>query len=569
MPQAQERKATRIFARLLHTILIPVEWLYFIYYSNNKLFVREIGKDKYQYKKVNKQGATVAINHKKGIKKIRFKNVEASILHNPAATFSIILSYVALLLTTYFSFNGRFFDHVFSLRFDLTILGVGLLLLLPIPAYLNLYVTKLPLEEYAIIYRNQLTESQMLCLNCYKIFEICSKFDQEIKWLTDDMLVNQRESDAFFETGKWENNTTLNLRLTEKVNRLANHGPEFHQLQFKIQFLERELERIFLLISNLADRLNVSDVQLCDHIFQFSPNLYKIRMKKFLSNLYEVISFQESHDVQKNVMHPPADLAGPKFNRIRSALFECYRFRNRNRRICLYQCQNIVFTGIHPSILAFATQKSSCESTRTYIKALMEIIKSEDNDDCYLEKIKYVFYKRKAHIGVDLHHSSATLLKDMLPVLKTTGDKYDKLVDFFRLDFFSGSFKSAASSIQQHFISEGKQVANEFIQFQLFTLPYIEQCRQKISECFKLGYNDFFRQLKQGMQFYIVTFGYSKIIRDLIKYTIPRMIRLQEGPMDNFRGQVNAIVFSPEKETKVDSRYIKHELTEGKLEGAL
>src|ERR1700761_2958765 len=87
---------SRFFSKVSDILTVPLQRLYFLYFPNNPDFVNEICQSKYPSKRESTNGASGDyLNHLTEIQNIRLKNFRGSVLHSPAAPFSIILSYVA------------------------------------------------------------------------------------------------------------------------------------------------------------------------------------------------------------------------------------------------------------------------------------------------------------------------------------------------------------------------------------------------------------------------------------------------------------------------------------------
>jgi hypothetical protein len=417
----------------------------------------------------------------------------------------------------------------------------------------------------------------MVCHISYKIYEICTAFDDDAGWLEqEDLLINKDLSNQFFPSeGRFVLTDQLTGMVHRKVNGILENRQQLYRLRLRLQSSERELQRISILIANLSRRLDVSEIELCEHVFQFDPRMYKVWMKKFNSNLHVAINLiDDCFPDDRSKSYTPQNLEDATYDRIRSLLYECHRFFHRNRKFALYQVQNIAFRDLHPAILSLATQSSSCEATKIYLKLLHDVfhayfISGENrliSRECFFEKTKYVYHKRKIHLGLDLHYSAARLLQEMirkkeLPHLGL--ERQMALAAFFSPDNFQTTFRKNSHDLKR-FLSDTGPILKEIIQFYTCSIPFIENCRKNVRDYFASCYDSLFRDLESDQEMYIITFGRSKIVRDVFKYTIPQMIRTLDdtGQTINIKERVKGVVFMNEEEWRLEARSIKYDLTE-------
>ena len=568
------KRVFRFFKQSYKGIMFPVQLLYFFYFPNNAKVRKELAKDQYCYK-VLKNGRYVYADHLKTLRHIRFKNIRASALHSPASTLSIILSYIGFMVSIVIYFlplNTNLFQNP---DFWHVLLTASFLLLLPIPVYLRLYILNLPLEEYGSIHRSHLTVSEMLCMTSYKIIELSLAFDEEVAWLfREGLLADSKDNKACYNAeGKFRMPPEMMERMKQNLSRISDCSNRLNRLSVKLQSLERDVQRIGVLIANLAKRLKVPEIELCEHIFQFSPTQFKEQTAKFSSNLQVAIGFISCFPEDLTRSYAGDSLLNSMFDRILSLLYECHRFYRRNQKIIGYQYQNIAYRDLHEAVVGFAAEKSSCEAAKMYTRALSDTFhkyyvsekKHICTKECFFTKIKYLYHKRKAHVGIDLHFSVFRLMEDMIEkkeMKEWDHDMVEALRAFFDVETFKQTFEKNGGDLDG-FIAKTNQVMTKMIQFYTLTIPYIEKCRTKIRGQFEERYLDYFRGMDDGRQLYIITFGYSKVVRDIIKYTIPRMVKSLYGEetienMERFK----VVIFMPEDEGRLDSRAIKYYLTE-------
>lgn len=548
--------------------LLPIKFFYFIYFPVNANCRYDLKQMKFDHK-IKQEGVYKITNHVENIKDLRFKNVRASILHSPASTFSIILSYIGFIT----SFIIFWLDRKEAINVPLITLviicfSILLALILPLPFYLRYYILNLPLEEYASLIKSTLNESEMISHISYKIYEVCNLFEKETIWLKNNNYLINKEASLLFYKESEELKVTNDLKkdLEARVSGIEKNAKNLQRLLLALQIIERDLQRISILISSLSMRLKVSEVELCEHLFQFSPTMYKAWSKKFTDNLSVAIDLKSFFPNKESQNYAADSIKTHALDRIRSLLFECNRFVDRNIAFKRFQCQNLAFRDMHSNVIGFMTNKSSCEAVKIYIKALRDIFNSlEDqldkksdnfNKDCFIEKFKYIFFKRKAHAGLDLHFSAERLLNDMI---QQDVIKNDQIKSCFNIRFLEDNLKSNdMQKAEELYLKITSEVSN-LIQFYTYTVPYIEKCRQNVRSKFLEKLNEFIPN-KKGETIYLITFGYSKIVRDVIKYAIPKYAAKEIK-------KLRIIIFLSESESTIDARLIKYNLTEEKNSG--
>lgn len=623
-------------------ISLPLRTLYFIYFPLELGLRRSLIEKRFHAH--SKFYFYLWFRHIYRMNKIRFKNVKNAIYHSPASTFSIVISYASIIIGIALSF---FIDpsspsEKFSAIF--IIIVTVIVLFLPLPIYLRYYILNLPLEQYSSLVKTSLNESEMISFISYKIWKLCNKFERETSWMEkmliigdtihNNYLINEETNlrqekkikSGVLHKGKDpenQNDVDDKTLLTQLAKLHKSEEPSLTLLCNKINEWEIDLQRITVLIKTCSERLRIPEVEVCEHIFQFSPTMYWAWLRKFTDNL-RVVSGLDTTNVIDNLEVPLYDI-------IRSSLYECHRFKNRNKRFLEYQCQNIAFSDLHTDIIEFATNRSTSEATKIYIRTISRIAISYDKykenrimnknglynnlsksklltkllksifvkretkqlgkDSLYdaenglLNRFRYVHNKREAHVGIDLCYASSRILDKLIKALDGNSEskKKNRLEDL--KEFFEGRNYENKKVIDSNIISL-KLLYHD-------TIEYIHNARQVLRNNFCKEIVPFVESLKKDEHLFIFTFGYSKNTRDILKSSLPKTISSIWGNSDlgkefplKFKSykdgkvvtkkiddgkivseKIKVVIFQSEAESDIDSRMIKYLITEDKIKG--
>ena len=330
-----------------------------------------------------------------------------------------------------------------------------------------------------------------------------------------------------------------------------------------------------------SDRLRIPIVELSEHVFEFSPSMFLKYCKKFDRNIQEILHIQNNYSVD-NASLKHIYKADEAIVRQFDLLNECQRFYTRTIGFKRWQCQNIAFHDLHTDIIEFSSTSSSSDALKAYIRIFTAIAKHNNlniehvNSKKYFnERIAYTYHKRKAHTGIDLHHSFCNLLNEM----KKDADykKDSALSDYFKTghNIIGPEFKKRME--EKRWSLEEKGIINSL---QYFTTIYIEKFRNEIANdflTFQIDQNESIEQLliswteqtiknsevpndellvpeencqndginltdqsiprKERCNIYVITFGYSKMIREIMKKAF------LDTKMEEYTKKFNIIIF--------------------------
>lgn len=163
-----------------------------------------------------------------------------------------------------------------------------------------------------------------------------------------------------------------------------------------------------------AQELGLSYRSLCDHILQFSPVMFQIGVGKYLRNLQEMVELATAADFQT------ADAS-----RFRGLIDQNKRLEKTCRDRATIQELLLRFHELHRDIRALASTRSTSGALQAYSCALAELARlrrpllegrswrrgwrrwsGSVDDHAYIatyERFLFLFRRRRAHPGFDLH----------------------------------------------------------------------------------------------------------------------------------------------------------------------
>lgn len=555
-----------LLSGLIKYALLPLCWLYLKLYPLPKELVEAVDGKTNSGKQRGKERNSARLN------KVRSLNVATSLSHSPASTFSIILSYLSFLFGIVLA---AYQYQVDNYNFILIILATAVLLLIPIPIYLKHYVLNLPPEEYSSLIKNTLNESQMLSFISYKIYTACVKFDRSVSDF-QPYFIDYDENPKFL-SGDGFIDTTDKIKCAElirRANAVKDKPIQLKKLIDEAGKLEIELQRVSVLIKAFSERIGVPEMEVGDHIFQFNVAMYWIRVKKIISNLEVVSDLVEKLDREDRGKNKHL------YDRIRSLLFECFRFADRrNGQFMTYQVQNLCFDDLHYDLIDIATEPSTSEAMKIYVRLLSRSAKEYEQLDSSniinskeaIERLSYIYHKRKIHVGLDLHLLSKKILSEMVKTEEPSSSSLKNLSALFESSEFERALRENRTDGNFENSMQALGTLHRLV------VSYGEESRRKVGEtlCNSKEIQPLLDVPTNGNLF-IITFAYSKMVRDILKYSLPKLL-INRGLVNdkNINGanpkkryvqneKFKIIVLKYDSENETEAKLIKYHLTEEK-----
>lgn len=403
---------------------------------------------------------------------------------------------------------------------------------------------QLPPSDFADITIGGESATQLLTSTSYEIWKICHEFqnNKNMKYLENLMKKGGEEF-------------PISKRNREKIQITINR---LHNL---VLMQQSQARRIFAMKHLVSDELGIPVRRLCDHVFQFSPEMHQRKTSKVVRNFEEILS------------HDEAFASSDVLSRRRSALIgENIRILDKIDSIKYYQMQMIQFSDLHSHVAALASEHSTSGSARNYARALSEVVRGtldqssafvlgryEDFSLC-LEKLRFLYFKQRAHPGFDLHQTCICICKAVQRFKKETDDRRENRRERFKrfermtdvLERFARVPKDDPFKKKPEDIGAIKKFGEDIDWF-------IEICRKRIVSRFAQYFLEWEnKKAPERKETLIVSHGYSKTVREVLKRgleiyekhkkKVPRVFLLDEG-----------------NERSFDTRLIVYELKESPL----
>lgn len=392
---------------------------------------------------------------------------------------------------------------------------------------------KLSPEDYAEIALSGLKVSDMLRSVAYEIMVVATRFhdDPGTKWL---MHKRQLAPDD-----KVARKSLFREALKEEVPRFKSVHAALEDLMLGQR---RPLQRLAAMKRLVARELGIPPRRLCDYVLRFSPAMFADRVGKFLANWDELVALGRDDSVALST------------SRIRGLLAEndaVYRrvWRRRDHLGELFEHDDL-----HTYIHRFASQHSASGSLRSYARALTHVASGLAAGvrpaECS-RRVELLVRTQRAHPGFDLHRQ-ATQLCIGVPRLGLT-DLVNVAEDQRRALEYYGNRSDDGRHLPQEEQTHLLALATLFGTVD----RVIEESRDQITRRFELLCRRWYSTTPPSSdQLIVVTHGYSKTVREVIKRVLFPQLRVERDKVFLITGKKEE---SPEA---FDTRLMEYELKE-------
>lgn len=300
--------------------------------------------------------------------------------------------------------------------------------------------------------------------------------------------------------------------------------------------------RIEALIRALCNRSGMRYEDACEHLFQFSPHLYRVRAEKVRQNLLVLLDMLDM------------DLGDSMPSLVQQRMLKLIRQnagrKQRLAKICRRQAQNIIYYDMHPRIMEIAGTRSCSEAVKHYLNGLADVaywrrrttMKNDASKNWqFQDRLYYLLRKSEAHVGLNLHHAACELIEGLNNVVadnkpdeessagSRTYQNASKLLDLsgwpkdseviarLGMENYARWLKADVSeSLSKEEIEKNDAIEEHLYKLDVTGIAYMDLMRQDVVESFKKGpsYKRLLDWYNEGSEVFIVTFGYSKAVRD-------------------------------------------------------
>lgn len=365
---------------------------------------------------------------------------------------------------------------------------------------------KLPPKQFAEIMVGGREVSDSLSTTSYEIWKLCEEFVSFGSKITlegiSEKVWGRSSRDKPMPPPEIKN------FLHEKSGKIKLHVEVIRNLllaqHYRFQFIY-EMKKL------LSEELGVPERRLCDYIFQYSPSMARDRLWKYLRNWEEILEiYNHTHD--KKVL-----------KRLMGILKENSRIVQQVNKRMHYQLEMLKYSDLHYFVYAFGSEHSTSSSLKKYAKSIsyvaadtLEMLGGKDlSESPKLQKmlfgrIRFLFFKQRAHPGHNLHALCRNLLASRKSTTKEEKKRFEDQL----------SVLTILSENPTGFLITGNKKMNRALeslkQIHVDVIAQIENLREQVNKNFVKKYEDFFSK-KEGITRYIITHGYSKTVREVIK----------------------------------------------------
>jgi hypothetical protein len=297
--------------------------------------------------------------------------------------------------------------------------------------------------------------------------------------------------------------------------------------------------RIDALKKAAARELDLSYRSLCDHVLQFSPAMFRVGVDKYQRNLDEMVELTSAKDFE--------DADASRFQGLidqNKRLEDDCRFRARAQELLLR------FDDLHGHIRSLASTRSTSGSLQAYSRALADIASKSCphlagrswrrgwrrwsgsvRDVPYAatrDRFGFLYRRQRAHPGFSLH----TLLAQAVEVMATKPftEHFDQKVVGLQRQALSALDRDseAVEAIPPAKGGDPPTEDRHSYLARLFALSEIHRyfnravslSRSEMREGFGKVLDAWWARVASGAVVYLVTAGYSKTVRELIRHAL-------------------------------------------------
>ncbi len=290
-----------------------------------------------------------------------------------------------------------------------------------------------------------------------------------------------------------------------------------------------QLECLQSMVELGAEELDLSVRSLSDYVFQFRPDMYERRARKFARNWIELLEFASL----KGVITPQAR------SRMIGLLIQNRRIRKKMERGREYQVQLEDHSLTLRDVLAYSTTNSTTAAVRHYAEVV-----SKETARCFKKladpgiegatdlrrALTFQFYKQRAHAGYQVHALCENMFdRSLSGNLRRFGEKEsaEKMLRALKL--------IGKVSAEQRY-PDGRELSE--VLDELRPLQYLRKevmnildiGRWQVVKRFEELVRHWFVQSKNRLSGVIVVHGYSKTIRDALRIGVRPILASQQSP---------------------------------------
>ncbi len=464
--------------------------------------------------------------------KVRFRHIilTLTVTHGTALV-SIFISFLLTIILLYLQ-NGLGLIRIDWLREIavpelMAIIIFWVIIFLFVVTSLNYFLfKKTPPKNYANITVGGASFSDAIRLLSYETWKICLCYQHKIN---NSRLVKIAEEIKQSSVGQTSESSLYDI--TEKDKELI-----YRSLKLMKSFENRQqryLQNIIQLKVLISEQYLISQRSLCDYIIQFSPSIYEELFRKYRSIWNEV-----NHISALNPRDRP-ELQQRFYSLANAAL----RVHNSIIEIIGYQIQLIEFTSLHNFIHSIAYDLSTSSSLKNYIEALSEI--ADNGDKKAREQLKFMYIKRNAHSGFDLHKAAINFCDQY------NDEKVKKIKEILL------KIRDAKTNDLNTIASNEISPLKEF--FVLFHRKIVA-ARNKIVKNFVIKYDTDIVSNAKSKDTLLIIHGYSKTVRQMIKKGFQELKKSD----NDFEPKVFLLNSSKEGEEMLNTRLMRVELKSDK-----
>lgn len=155
-----------------------------------------------------------------------------------------------------------------------------------------------------------------------------------------------------------------------------------------------EIQQIDHMIISLSKELNVPGNRISDYLFQFSPEIFTLELRKTLRYMDEILRILESEEMTKRRSYLSKRISD---------------FSTSIRKIRDYQKSIIDYKGLHQTLIGLTSGFGITNALETYCLGIQTILRQSDGikdmkvQKQTLEKLKFLYHKRRLFPGFDIH----------------------------------------------------------------------------------------------------------------------------------------------------------------------
>ncbi|MGH1363286.1 MAG: hypothetical protein ACRBF0_07000 [Calditrichia bacterium] len=394
-------------------------------------------------------------------------------------------------------------------------------------------------EEYAKTTIRGWAKSEILEIISYEIWKLGNSFLEDRNTLFLQNVANQKLLKAKSRTELLQflvEERKLILAAVEKLDKLSRKS-------------HSSIQRLKIMKCFAADECGIPIRRFCDHIIQFSPDMYKNRMEKYIEN-WRILLHGIRGDYGEEIFEESIVKLLRKNNR------DHEKIRSRTS----FQLQVLKYSDLNNYILDFIPNASASSSLINYVRAISFVANQAMTERVEQEKynvfaivseqLRYLFHKQKAYIGFDLHVAALRLCATETDntKLRTTRTLLERIQD---------------NSIPNIFDINKERATNELtLLSELYgsTNVVININRKRIVEKFSQEYSSWLSSIEKQEDKndkVLVTHGYSKTVLEMLKTVV-----FKDAESINKRIPPKLFVMKSDDQESFEARLMMFELKE-------